>query len=87
MFCGFLILKRVEIRKCYNFESIEEITMAKKKTYTERKEMARNDAINWQSDFAMNVYSWGELAFWADHFERLGKRYGLLREFRENGIC
>lgn len=61
--------------------------MAKKKTYAERKEMARNDAINWQSDLAINVYSWGELAFWADHFSRLGKRYGLLREFRENGIC
>lgn len=22
-----------------------------------------------------------------DHFRRLGKRYGLLREFKENGIC
>lgn len=27
-----------------------------------------------------------QLAEWADVFERLGKRYGLIREFKENGI-
>ena len=30
--------------------------------------------------------SWGELAQWQDHFSRLGRKYGLLREFAENGI-
>lgn len=32
-------------------------------------------------------YSYGELAYWEDYFTRLGKRYGLLREFRAEGIC
>lgn len=56
-------------------------------TYQEMKEKVRNEAIDWQYDFENHSYSWGELAFWADHFERLGRRYGLLTEFRENGIC
>ena len=48
---------------------------------------ARQKAIEWQVDFPKNNYFWGELAEWAAYFERLGKRYGLLTEFRENGIC
>ena len=56
-------------------------------TYQQRKAEARERAIEWQYDFCNHNYSWGELAYWGDYFERLGKRYGLLREFRENGIC
>lgn len=55
--------------------------------YQEMKEKARNEAIDWQYDFENHSYSWGEVAAWAEYFERLGRRYGLLTEFRENGIC
>ena len=55
-------------------------------TYQQGKERARDCAIEWQLDFENHNYSYGELAEWADVFERLGKRYGLLREFYENGI-
>lgn len=55
--------------------------------YQEMKEKARNEAIDWQYDFENHSYSWGEVADWAEYFERLGRRYGLLTEFRENGIC
>lgn len=54
--------------------------------YALRKADVRDEAIQWQADFCNHNYSYGELAYWGDHFERLGKRYGLLREFRENGI-
>lgn len=57
------------------------------KTYQQRKEEAREKAIEWQYDFCNHNYSWGELAYWDNYFEKLGKRYGLLKEFRENGIC
>lgn len=57
------------------------------KTYAERKEAARQEAIDWQLDFGNHNYSWGELADYQDHFRSLGKRYGLLKEFKENGIC
>ena len=56
-------------------------------TYQEMKEKVRNEAIDWQYDFPNHSYSWGEVADWAAYFERLGRRYGLLTEFRENGIC
>ena len=31
--------------------------------------------------------SYGELAEAGEYFEKLGRRYGLLQEFRENAIC
>ena len=55
-------------------------------TYAQRKENARQAAIDWQADFANNNYSYGELAAWSAYFERLARRYGLVGEFRENGI-
>lgn len=58
-----------------------------KKTYQELKADAREKAIDWQIDFSESSYSWEYVIVSAQYFERLGRRYGLLREFRENGIC
>ena len=55
-------------------------------TYEERKERARQKAIEWQYDFTQNDHYMSEYAEWGAYFEKLGKRYGLIREFRENGI-
>lgn len=55
--------------------------------YAEGKERARQEAIEWSSDFANHNYSWSDLAEWGDYFTRLGKRYGLMKEFHENGIA
>ena len=54
--------------------------------YQRAKARARDIAIEWQNDFDNHNYSYGELAYYGDYFERLAKRYGLVREFRENGI-
>ena len=54
--------------------------------YYENKEKARQKAINWQLDFNNHNYSWLELAKWGEYFYKLGKNYGLLKEFKENGI-
>lgn len=56
-------------------------------SYQERKERARQKAIEWQLDFSNNNYSYSELADFYTYFYKLGKRYGLLKEFKENGIC
>lgn len=56
-------------------------------TYQQGKERARERAIKWQHDFQNQAYGYKDLSEWADTFQRLGKRYGLLREFHENGIC
>ena len=54
--------------------------------YQQGKERARQKAIDWQYGFADHNYSYGELADWGAYFERLAKRYGLIKEFRANAI-
>ena len=54
--------------------------------YQEEKEKTRNEAIDWQADFVNHNYSYGELAYSLDYFEKKARRYGLVKEFRENGI-
>lgn len=54
--------------------------------YQKQKERARQIAIDWQLDFDNHNYSWIECLRWIFYFEKLGKRYGLTKEFKENGI-
>ena len=61
-------------------------TVKKRKTYEQRKEEARQEAIDWQYEAGERSMSYGELAEAGEYFEKLGRRYGLLREFRENAI-
>lgn len=51
--------------------------------YQRRKDEIRQEAIDWL-DLFHGGYS--ELVNWQYYFYLLGKRYGLLREFKENGI-
>ena len=60
--------------------------MAKVSYYQLRQSQLRDEAIDWQEWESNNPVSWGGVAIAQEYFERLGKRYGLLREFRENGI-
>lgn len=54
--------------------------------YIEKREQARQLAIDWQLNFANQSHSWLYCIERANRFERIGRKYGLLREFRENGI-
>lgn len=58
-----------------------------KKSYQEMKEQVRQEAIDWQIETSEQNLSYGELAEAGEYFEKLGRRYGLLQEFRENAIC
>ncbi len=53
-------------------------------TYAARKAAARGLAITWQHLEA--PVTWEDLPGLYNWFETVGRRYGLLREFRENGI-
>ena len=55
-------------------------------TYAQRKEAARESAIDWQIWASEQNLSYGELGDFMAHFAKLAKRFGLTREFRENGI-
>lgn len=54
--------------------------------YQKGKEKTRNEAIDWQADFANHNYSYGELVYFYGYFETKAMRYGLVKEFKENGI-
>ena len=63
-----------------------EETKMDKKTYQRRKAELREAAQVYQNTFEKHNYSWGEIANIQSQFLRYGKRYGLIKEFRENGI-
>lgn len=50
------------------------------------REEARAQAIEWQTDFNNHNYTWSELSYFCEYFEKLGERFELLEEFHENGI-
>lgn len=55
--------------------------------YQQGKERAREKAIQFQYNLSMGVlYSWYDIAEIQAKFERAARQYGLLKEFRENGI-
>lgn len=56
------------------------------KNYTERKASLQDIAMEWQAQFSGYAWSYGELAEIYSFLEKNAKRYGLLREFKENGI-
>ncbi len=56
-------------------------------TYEMKKQEARDEAVLFFSAIAQGRQLYmSELADITAHFTKLGKRYGLLKEFRENGI-
>ena len=58
-----------------------------KTTYASNKAVARQEAIDWQNDLFRDNWSYEDMQEATEYFEKLGRRYGLLKEFRENGIC
>ena len=55
--------------------------------YRRRQEQIRNEAIAWQTEFADKSWSMDEIVEQQAYFHRLGRRFGLLREFHENAVC
>ena len=55
-------------------------------TYKEGKEKARAAAIEWQHKFNKKNISFDELVYIGERAEKIAKRYGLIKEFKENGI-
>lgn len=61
--------------------------VVKGKNYNERKSNLYDLAIDYIYNFAPLSWSYGELIDIQDFFYKNAKRYGLLKEFRENAIC
>lgn len=56
-------------------------------TYKLAKEIVRGQAIRYSNIQGNVPMAWSEVAEIGNWFEKYGRRYGLLTEFRENGIC
>lgn len=54
--------------------------------YQKNKARARHTAQAWQAATAETAQSYEEIAESLAYFEKIGKRYGLIKEFKENGI-
>lgn len=54
--------------------------------YFARKEKARKEALEWKEHLSEHDYSESEITEYQEHFRKLGRRYGLMQEFYENGI-
>ena len=57
------------------------------KTYKEKQSYAREHAIRLQQMMSEIDLSYWDYDWLGWHFENIGRRYGLLTEFRENGLC
>lgn len=56
------------------------------KTYSEKKDSVRDNAIEYSNTVGGINLSMYELVLLQNYFERYGKRYGLTEEFKENAI-
>lgn len=56
------------------------------KSYKEKKNSLAEIARNYQNEFSNHNLFYSEIAILNEYFERNGKKYGLLKEFRENAI-
>lgn len=57
------------------------------KTYREKQGSLEELAKDWQTNFSTLAWSYSELAEIGNWFYKNAKRYGLLEEFKVNGIC
>jgi hypothetical protein len=57
-----------------------------KPTICKTRAEARTKAIDWQNWQSTQSLSWSELAEWGDYFRKLAWKFGLKKEFEENGV-
>ena len=57
------------------------------RNYQERRADLQEKAIQYSYSWQETCFSYGELSTIQTFFEKNGRRYGLIKEFEENGIC
>ena len=70
---------------CENVETLD--FKISGKNYREKQASLEDLAKDWQLHFCDFGWSYGELMVIQTYFYENGKRYGLLKEFKENCIC
>ena len=70
---------------CENIETLD--FKISGKNYREKQASLEDLAKEWQLLFSQYAWSYGELYEINNYFYENGKRYGLLKVFKENCIC
>lgn len=55
-------------------------------SYEDKKACIRNAGIDYLNSFSEISLSYGEIVTMQDYFTKMGRRFGLINEFRENCI-
>lgn len=85
-FDGIILNNKVSIPGCFKIMYKIPLVVSGK-SYKDRKNDLREKAIEYQHSFYdFCNWSYYELSIIQDFFEKNGKRYGLLKEFIDNGI-
>lgn len=50
------------------------------------KDQARSFAVNWQNWQSKQIFTWYDNITWQYEMKKIGRKFGLIREFKENGI-
>ena len=54
--------------------------------YQKKKQELREEAIEHQRQVSEQNLSWWDIYDYLEHLETQAKKYGLIKEFRENGV-
>ncbi len=68
----------------YNIEELD--LKISGNNYQEKKASLEELAKNWQNNFSSLSWAYSELEEITNYFYKNGKKYGLLKEFKNNGI-
>lgn len=68
------------------FEVVQERTNPIGNDYSDKRNVLREFAKQWQDDFSKFDYSLEDLASWQEFFTKYGCKFGLAHEFKANGI-
>ena len=80
-------IKANELKKLFSeYRKEEHKKTQRHKNYLKGKAQAIDKAIEYQHNASEKQYSYSELYEISNYFYKLAKRYGLIKEFRENGI-
>lgn len=69
-----------------NEKEEKQTKLINKMKYNKGKAKAIDEAIEWQREASEKCLSYSELYEAGEYFTKLAKRYGLIKEFKENGI-
>lgn len=78
--CKVVLTSKTRVKK------LSEYSRWYNNSFENRKAQLRQEAIEWQQEVSNNNYSLNKIIEKQNYFEEEAQKYGLVDEFRENGV-